>query len=174
VIFATNTSEATAKQQVYERVRNIASANCLLAMGRVMSAASVPEADPFSALPGRYIAAAGIVGDANGYLFRTTAPSQASSRKDPSTIRIHHPKSHSCKICLSDGRKSKSQTLKDAGIPVSSANDYEQLAGGRDASTITGLLALSYRTFRAKRILADRSESQIAEDPKLVRTAQGR
>ena len=101
-------------------------------------------------------------------------PSQASSRKDPSTIRMHHPKSHSCKICLSGGRKSKSQTLKDAGIPVSSANDYEQLAGGRDASTITGLLALSYRTFRAKRILADRSESQIAEDPKLVRTAQGR
>jgi len=34
-----------------------------------------------------YIAAAGIVGDANGYLFRTTAPSQASSRKDPCTIR---------------------------------------------------------------------------------------
>ena len=170
MIFATNTSEATAKQQVYERVRNIASANCLLAMGRVMSAASVPEADPFSALPGRYIAAAGIVGDANGYLFRTTAPKSGVVTERP----IHHPKSHSCKICLSDGRKSKSQTLKDAGIPVSSANDYEQLAGGRDASTITGLLALSYRTFRAKRILANRSESQIAEDPKLVRTAQGR
>ena len=170
VIFATNTSEATAKQQVYERVRNIASANCLLAMGRVMSAASVPEANPFPALPGRYIAAAGIVGDANGYLFRTTAPKSGVVTERP----IHHPKSHSCKICLSDGRKSKSQTLKDAGIPVSSANDYEQLAGGRDASTITGLLALSYRTFRAKRILADRSESQIAEDPKLVRTAQGR
>src|SRR4029077_18577056 len=86
---------------------------------------------------------------------------------------MHHPKSHSCKICLSDGRKSKSQTLKDAGIPVSSANDYEQLAGGRDASTITGLLALSYRTFQAKRILADRSESQIGEDPKLVRNSPG-
>jgi hypothetical protein len=117
-----------------------------------------------------YIAAAGIVGDANGYLFRTTAPKSGVLTERP----MHHPKSHSCKICLSDGRKSKSQTLKDAGIAVSSANDYEQLAGGRDASTITGLLALSYRTFRAKRILADRSESQIAEDPKLVRTAQGR
>jgi len=134
-----------------------------------MSAASVPEADPFSALPGRYIAAAGIVGDANGYLFRTTAPKSGVVTERP----IHHPKSHSCKICLSDGRKSKSQTLKDAGIPVSSANDYEQLAGGRDASTITGLLALSYRTFRAKRILADRSESQIGEDPKLVRNSPG-
>ena len=81
-----------------------------------------------------YIAAAGIVGDANGYLFRTTAPKSGVLTERP----MHHPKSHSCKICLSDGRKSKSQTLKDAGIPVSSANDYEQLAGGRDASTITG------------------------------------
>jgi hypothetical protein len=34
-----------------------------------------------------YIAAAGIAGDANGYLFRTTCAGQASSQKNPCTSR---------------------------------------------------------------------------------------
>jgi hypothetical protein len=38
-----------------------------------------------------YIAAAGIVGDANGYLFRTTAPKSGVVTERP----MHHPKSHS-------------------------------------------------------------------------------
>jgi hypothetical protein len=37
---------------------------------------------------------------------------------------------HGGKIWLPDGRKSKSETLADAGISTSSANEYEQLIGG--------------------------------------------
>jgi hypothetical protein len=32
----------------------------------------------------------------------------------------------------SDRKKSKSETLADAGIATSTANDYEQLAGGKE------------------------------------------
>ncbi len=34
--------------------------------------------------------------------------------------------------CVPNGRKTKEETLKEAGIPIRTANDYEQLTGGRE------------------------------------------
>jgi hypothetical protein len=57
-----------------------------------------------------------------------------------------------------------------SGLPSSLAWNLD----GKERETLLRERGFYSRTFRAKRILADRSGSQIAEDPKLVRAAQGR
>jgi hypothetical protein len=52
---------------------------------------------------------------------------RASIRIGEISRELEKAEAHGGKICLPNGRKSKSETLKAAGIPVSTANDYEQL-----------------------------------------------